>query len=162
MLTLPSLTTLPTTTTPASTTQPPPIRVPTGLFEPVNYDLTIKAFFEPFAGSIESIDVDAERFEGKVIIELLINNSTNSIVLHSDRTLILNNGTLRLVNAVTSANVAITGYTYLPNQLVSFALGQTVSAGRYLLTIEFARALGSTSNLNGFFRSRYREEFSVK
>ena len=122
----------------------------------------IKAFFTPYAVSIESIDADAERFEGRVNIEMLINNSTSSIVLHSDRTLILNNGSLKLVNVGTSANVPITGYSYLPNQLVSFGLGQSVAPGTYMLTIEFSRALGSTSNLNGFFRGRYREESKVK
>ena len=163
-LTLPS-TTIRTTNSP-TTSQPTLIRLPTFLYEPVSYDLTIKAYFSPYALPTNPSD---EYFEGTVAISFKLNNNTNSIILHADPSLTIYNSAT-LLNTDTNEPYTVTQQS-LPNQLVSFDFehsknaAQTpeqfkhLPAGNYLIRINYRGEFGS---LSGFFRTRYDEDNRIK
>jgi hypothetical protein len=92
----------------------------------------------------------------------MLNNATNSILIHADRQLQINNRTLTLLNTDTSTNVNVASLIYLPNQLVSIAFTQVYPRGAHRLTLEFANTFGSSTKSTGFYRGRYQEDKMIK
>jgi hypothetical protein len=144
---------LSSTTKPQTTLPPPPVRLPTGLFRPINYDLTIKAYFKPYG----PIETNKERFEGTVKIKVQINNQTDRIILHADYAMNISN-TITLQNLANSQMSTIVNFEFTPNQLLVINLANTIQPGNYTLKIDYQNDFGLPGNLAGFYRSRYLED----
>jgi hypothetical protein len=153
ILTLPTLSTLSSTTKPQTTLPPPPVRLPTNLFEPINYDLKIKAYFKPYG----PVEADKERFEGTVKIKVKVNNQTDRIVLHADYTLKISE-TITLQNLANDQMTTIVNFEFTPNQLLVINLANPIQPGNYTLKIDYQSDFGLPGNLVGFYRSRYLED----
>ena len=157
--TLPSTSTLSTKTTSLSTSfSPVPIRLPENLVEPINYDLLLKTYFNPF---YNESDTTPETFEGTVKINFKLNRNSNFFRLHAGSSLEISKETIQLVNEATSQTIPVT-LDSLQNQLIQINSATNLAVGSYLLTLNYKGDFGPLTNLAGFYRGRYNEDNVTK
>jgi hypothetical protein len=157
--TLPPLSTLSTKTTPLSTSYSPvPIRLPENLIEPINYDLLIKTYFNPY---YNESDTTPETFEGTVIISFKLNRNSNFFRLHAGSSLEISKDTIELINQAGNQKIPVS-LDILENQLVQINSESNLLIGNYLLTLNYKGDFGPLTNLAGFYRGRYNEDNVTK
>jgi hypothetical protein len=151
------------TTTKIATSEQPydpnGIRLPKYVI-PINYNLNIKAFFEPVQLGVSS---DNDKFEGTVIVDFILTKSTNSIKLHCDSNIkILDSIQIRSLSSNQIINVPIDQTEYQNNQLFEIFLKQQINNGNYSLKLDYTSNYGSSSNIVGFYKTSYIEDGITK
>jgi len=151
--------TLPTITSATSKTSSKPI-IPSdfrlsGNIKPTNYDLTIKTYFQPY--SIRTND--DEYFEGTVKISIRLDNDADFIRLHVDKSLLIYDQIKISDDLGNTSTYKNESSNYKEHELYEIDLGETLSAGDYVLEMEFSGRFG---NLYGFYKSKYTENDMTK
>jgi len=151
--------TLPTITSATSKTSSKPI-IPSdfrlsGNIKPTNYDLTIKTYFQPY--SIRTND--DEYFEGTVKISIRLDNDADFIRLHVDKSLLIYDQIKISDDLGNTSTYKNESSNYKEHELYEIDLGETLSAGDYVLEMEFSGRFG---NLYGFHKSKYTENDITK
>jgi hypothetical protein len=154
-----------TSTRPAtrSTTEQPydpnGIRLPKNII-PINYNLNIKAYFEPVQLSVQN---DQDKFEGTVVVDFILTKSTDSIKLHCDSNIrILDTIQIKSLSTNKISNIEINQTEYQDNQLFEIFLKQQLQIGNYTLKLDYTSNYGPSSNIVGFYKTSYTEDGVVK
>ncbi len=155
---------LPLTTRPIKSTTEKPydpngIRLPKYII-PINYNLNIKAYFEPVQYSTTS---DQDKFEGTVIIDFVLTKSTDSIKIHCDSKInILDTIQIKSFGSAKSFRIEINQTDYKDNQLFEIFLKEQLEIGNYSLKLDYTSNYGPSSNIVGFYKTSYNEDGVVK
>jgi hypothetical protein len=153
------ITTMNRPTTSENPYDPSGIRLPK-IIIPTNYNLNIKAFFEPVQLSSTS---DQDKFEGTVTVDFILLKSTDSIKLHCDSNIkILDSIQIKSFNTNQIINVPIDQTEYQNNQLFEIFLKQQIQTGNYSLKLDYTSNYGPSSNIVGFYKTSYNEDGVVK
>jgi len=115
-----------------------------------------------FSNILNKIDT-REYFEGVARIKFSLLNSTDSIKLHVDPSLIINTS-ISLTDSSNNLieNVPALSSNYGENQFFQVKLAKTLNPGNYTLHLEFSGNFEFSSSLNGFYRTKYVEEGVTK
>ena len=155
-----STTSTPTSASTASTASTTTIspdnlfRLPTYL-KPVNYQILLRAYFEPKvpANAAQSND---DRFIGDIKIRFNTEQATNQIIFHIDRALNITSQ-ISLTNYQTNQSYTIRSGSYIPNQLYRLETDVELPVGEYVMGILYAgRFLPPATN--GLYKTTYLEE----
>ncbi|CAF0971628.1 unnamed protein product [Brachionus calyciflorus] len=122
---------------------------------PINYNLTIKAFYS------SNLQPDENFFDSSFKIKFELTSPTNMIIFHADPSLKII-GQISLLNLATGESSKIINSRYLPNQLYQIVLDKNIPSQEYLMTISFKNDYGSESNLVGFHKINYFENGITK
>ena len=148
---MPALTTF-STRDPYQTTERFEFRLSNNL-EVQRYDLLLRTFFDPYE-QIDYETVDANLYNGELVITFDLKSSTNRIVFHMDRSLSWTNEMFPLIQSVsTNQSVAVKSKRALPNQLYEVITENMIQTGSYRLKMLFQGELGK----NGFYWTSYSQ-----
>jgi hypothetical protein len=132
------------------------VRLP-DYFLPESYDLTLRAFFKPSTNQADD-SVATNYYTGRVEILFRLSKSTNFVLFHADSSLNLKSVELYDENYSVAGLVSTSGnLTMLDYQLVRVNINGQIGIGKYKLVIEFSGDYGPSSNLVGFYRTKYTE-----
>lgn len=149
--TLPTLTSL--SPQPSPTTQEPLVfRLPKSL-SPTRYDILIQVDFNPYANTNESSTVGYLAYTGEEIIAFKAIESTNRIVLHSDRSIEITE--IIVTHVDSSAPLTVSGTNYANNQLFEIDLTTNLLQNtNYTIRMKFK----SITTRYGFIFHGYEEK----
>ncbi len=141
------------TSSTSTTTEPTSIRLPNNLIEPINYNLLIRTFFEPYDNNTSFATI--QRFEGRVIIRFKIKKNTNFFRIHASPLISFSNQTFKIQNSLSSKEIELK-FQRLQNDLISFtaSTGTTIQIGEYIMILSYSSNFGS---ITGFYSSKYME-----
>ncbi len=135
------------------------IRLPDYII-PKNYNMLIKAFFNPIStGETDNNN----RFEGTETIDIELTRASNRIVFHCDNSIrILDTIQIISVSNLQVINVRTNQHRYIENQLYEILLDQNLSIGNYKLKLDYEGDFGSNTNIIGFYKTSYQEDGVTK
>jgi len=117
------------------------------------YDLLLRTFFDPYE-QIDNEAVDANLYNGELVITFDLKSSTDRIVFHMDRSLSWTNEMFPLIQSVsTNKSVAVKSKRALPNQLYEVIAENAIPTGLYRLKMVFQGELGK----KGFYWTSYSQ-----
>jgi len=119
---------------------------------PQKYELLIKMTdYDPFNNAPNDAAIF---YNGEVTITFNLNQARDTILLHKDSSILLNQTNVRLQNVATSNFITITHNYYAENvDLYQVKANSQLSTGSYKLSFSFL----SETKLDGFFKSNYLE-----
>jgi hypothetical protein len=128
---------------------------------PVNYNLDIKAYFDPFVYDPEN--KSQEWFEGRVIITIRVLNATDVIAFHCDSSLRIQDS-VEITNLVNNqvTQVPANQHFYDENQFYRIRLNSPLAVGEYNLKMDYRGDFGPPTNLVGFYKTIYIEDGLTK
>jgi hypothetical protein len=113
----------------------------------------LRTFFDPYE-QIDYETVDANLYNGELVITFDLKSSANRIVFHMDRSLSWTNEMFPLIQSVsTNQSVAVKSKRALPNQLYEVITENMIQTGSYRLKMLFQGELGK----NGFYWTSYSQ-----
>ena len=136
------------TSSTSTTTEQTPIRLPTNLIEPINYNLFIKSYFDPYNNDTSKI----ERFEGRVILRFKVKRNTKFFRIHAAYSIVFLNQIFKIQN-LNGKEIELT-IQRLENELISFSSSEFIQIGEYTMSLNYSSNYGSS---NGFYLSKYKE-----
>lgn len=150
--------TLPTTSTTqqtsSTTMESISIRLPSNLIQPINYNLNIKTYFDPFDGETKET-----KFEGRLILTFRINRITNFFRMHADTMLNLTDTIFKIQNIDNNKDYVLE-MKRLNSDLLSFSFkGSSIQIGKYEMILNFQSKFSMSS---GFYLSKYNENGVAK
>lgn len=124
---------------------------------PLDYDLTISAFFDPklAVGQTPS----GKYFSGNVKIDVSVTSPTYLIYIHAHETMQILDVQMRDSEG---AEVEIYNRDRTVNQLYRIVTRNTLAVGDYQIEIDFGNDYGPETNLVGFYMSKYVEDGLTK
>ena len=131
------------------------VRLPNN-YKPISYDLKLSAYFQPESTNPDD-SIATNYYTGQVGILFELTNNTKSIVFHADSSLKLNSVKLYRESYHIPEEIASSGLERLEYQLVRLNLVNEITIGNYKLDIAFSNDYGPSSNLVGFYRTKYVE-----
>lgn len=130
------------------------IRLPRNVI-PSHYSLTLQVDYDPFSSQAETNSARSLGYTGTVIISFRAKESTDQIVMHMDRNVILTSN-IDIMNMANSQTVGVTSSAYGNYQFYLINLATSLVANTdYVMTMQF-RARTTT---DGFYYHGYEETF---
>lgn len=150
-------TTTPTTT---STNIYDNIRLPNFL-KPNNYTLTLRTYFEPETRMSNTKAIDNTGFDGNVIIDFNINQTTNELLFHCYRDLQILDP---IIIQSDTETITITNeiHEHVKNDFYYIKLNKMLSIGRYTINLKYKANYKSLFGNTGLFANSYKEDNKIK
>lgn len=106
----------------------------------------------------KSDTVNEERFTGTVKITIEVKEKTNVVYIHAHETLMIMNIELTNKNGL----LINPKHDRFPNQLVKLDFKYWLDVGNYELKLDFENDYGPSTNLVGFYKTKYEEDNQIK
>lgn len=106
---------------------------------------------------------ETDYFEGTVLVDFALTQSSNRIVLHCDNRLkILDTIQLTYVSNGQTINIREDQHAYAENQFYIITLDNNLPVGNYTLRLEYTGNYGPSTNIVGFYKTKYIEDGQIK
>lgn len=129
---------------------------------PINYNLDMKTYFDPVVEDVNN--KSDEWFEGRVVITINVLNVTQFIVFHCDPSLLIQPDSVEIINRATNQQIQVRSdqHYYDDNQFYKIVLDTPLSLGEYDLKMDYKGDFGPSTNLYGFYKTVYQEDYLTK